>query len=268
MSEHDKQLEVRDARRVSRREAIRLGAAAAAVLLGGCRTAAHVDATSAAAGRLRVRPGHPTTTPTTGLTSLGLAAGRDGLLYVPPTYRAATPAALVLMLHGAGGSSQGGIQPLLPLADAAGLVLLAPDSRGRTWDFLYGPYGPDVAFIDGALEHAFQRCAIDPARVAIEGFSDGASYALSLGLTNGDLFSRILAFSPCILAPAAYTGRPRIFISHGTDDRVLPVERCGRYLAERLRSKSYEVEYREFAGPHTVPRAIAQAGVAWLGAGG
>ena len=256
---------LQDGRNVTRRDALRLGAAASAALVIGCRTASPIDAAVAAPGRLRQRPARPTTTPTAGLTTLGLATGRDGLLYVPSSYRATNPAPLVLMLHGAGRASDGGIDPLLSLADAAGLVLLAPDSRGRTWDFLYGPYGPEVAFIDAALEHVFQRCAIDPARLAIEGFSDGASYALSLGLTNGDLFSRILAFSPCILAPAAYTGRPHIFISHGTDDRVLPIERCGRFLADRLRSKSYDVEYREFVGPHTVPRAIAQAAVTWMG---
>lgn len=38
--------------------------------------------------------------------------------------------------------------------------------------------------------------AIDPAHVAIGGFSDGASCALSLGLVNGDLFTHVMAFSP------------------------------------------------------------------------
>ena len=31
--------------------------------------------------------------------------------------------------------------------------------------------------------------AVDPARIAVAGFSDGASYALSLGLTNGTLLT-------------------------------------------------------------------------------
>jgi len=56
------------------------------------------------------------------------------------------------MLHGAGGDAQGGISPFLGLADGAGLALLAPDSSGRTWDVLAGGYGPDVRFVDRALE--------------------------------------------------------------------------------------------------------------------
>ena len=58
----------------------------------------------------------------------------------------------------------------------------------------------------------------------------GASYALSVGLTNGDLFSDILAFSPGFMAPAVRHGAPNIFISHGTQDTVLPIDRCSRRI--------------------------------------
>lgn len=60
-------------------------------------------------------------------------------------------------------------------------ILLAPDSRGRTWDFILGDYGPDVRFIDRALDHVFKRYNVHPGHIGIAGFSDGASYALSLG---------------------------------------------------------------------------------------
>jgi len=251
-------------RPLSRRDAIRMAFVLGAVVVDGCRSAPSTDKPRVTPGRLSVRPAAPKLAPVIGRSSLGLAAGRDGILYVPASYTSNTPAPLVLMLHGAGQSAEIGIRPFLPLADAAGTILVAPDSRGQTWDFLYGPYGADVAFIDRALAHVFERCAVDPARIAIEGFSDGASYALSLGLTNGDLFSRVVAFSPCILAPAASVGRPRIFISHGTDDRILPIDNCGRRLAAYLTSAGYPVEFHEFVGPHTVPREMAQAAIEWM----
>ena len=73
-------------------------------------------------------------------------------------------------------------------------IVLAPDLRGRTWDMLLREYGPDVAHLDRALGIVFARYPTDPGRIAIGGFSDGASYALSLGIANGALFSDILAF--------------------------------------------------------------------------
>ena len=221
-------------------------------------------AVSGAPGRLTARPARPTGIAEPGLHPLALGDDRDGFYYVPAGYRPDHPAPLVLLLHGAGRRAREGLGWMQPLADSAGLVLLAPDSRDRTWDFVLGPYGPDVAFIDRALAEVFRRVAIDPRRVAIAGFSDGASYALSLGITNADIFSRIVAFSACIVAPAAETGRPRVFLSHGTADRILPIDRCGRRLHDRLVNAGFDVEYHEFDGPHMVPPDVAAAAVAWL----
>ena len=88
--------------------------------------------------------------------------------------------------------------------------------------------------------------------------------ALSAGITNGDLFSHIIAFSPGFLAPAGQRGAPRIFISHGTRDEVLPIERCSRQIAPLLDQAGYDLRYLEFAGPHTVPQEIVREAVAWF----
>lgn len=58
-----------------------------------------------------------------------------------------------------------------------------------------GDYGPDVEIMDRALAEVFGNCTVDSTHVAVEGFSDGASFALSVGLTNGDLFTHVIAFS-------------------------------------------------------------------------
>ena len=218
-------------------------------------------------GRLRARPGEvePGAAPI-GLRALGLASDRDGYLYVPGTYRPDRPGPLVLLLHGAGEDARDGLALLRGQADAAGLILLAPASRDYTWDLiaLRGRYGPDVSAIDGALEQTFSRYAVDPSRVAVGGYSDGASYALSLGLANGDLFTRIMAFSPGFLAPAGRSGTPKIFVSHGTRDGWLPIDSCSRRIVPRLESAGYEVRYREFEGGHVVPSRIGQEAVEWF----
>ena len=222
---------------------------------------------AAAQGRFNARPAAaapPADAAPAGLHPLGLGGARDGVRYVPAAYRPERPAPLVLMLHGAGGEGRRTVNALLPLADAWGLILLAPDSRGRTWDVLLGGYGPDIAFIDAALAQTFARYAVDPAHIAAEGFSDGASYALSIGIANGDLFTHVLAFSPGFIAPPGQAGAPRLFISHGTRDRVLPIDYCSRRFIPALRRAGYDVLYQEFDGPHTTPPEIAQQAIAWF----
>ena len=216
-------------------------------------------------GRLRSRPERATVeAATVGLHALGSEA--DGYLYIPAGYRMETPAPLVLLLHGAGEDARDGLAQLRGQADEAGLILLALGSLGPTWDLILnrGRYGADVAALDWALGHAFSRCAVDPARVGVGGYSDGASYALSLGLANGDLFSGVLAFSPGFLAPTGQTGSPRVFVSHGTRDGWLPIDSCSRRIVPRLERAGYKVRYREFEGGHVVPPAIAREAANWF----
>jgi predicted esterase len=271
-----------ETRRGAIRQLLYLGpAAAAAVLSAGCAVERRLAAVPLAgveslltnqaggAARLQARPqpGTAGEAERPGLRPVGLDAARDALLYVPAAYQATTPAPLVLSFHGAGGDAQGGLHLLQSPADDGGFLVLSVPSRGRTWDAVLGAFGPDVAFIDQALGWTFERYAVDPESVAVAGFSDGASYALSLGLANGDLFDAVLAFAPGFTAPPRRQGRPRILIRHGTRDPVLPVDRCGRRVASRLVGAGYEVSYEEFDGGHAVPPDLVAAALGWWLAG-
>ena len=108
---------------------------------------------------------------------------------------------------------------------------------------------------------------MDPARLAVAGFSDGASYALSLAMMNGGLFSHALAFSPGFAAPMRFEGRPRFFISHGTQDEILPIDHCSRRLVPKLQRAGYQGKYMEFPGGHELPEAVAREALAFLDAG-
>jgi phospholipase/carboxylesterase len=217
----------------------------------------------AADGRLTARPGTPVHPAAPGVHRLGLDTRRDALLYVPPS-AAEGPAPLAVMLHGAGGNGHNALGIVQALADEVGMLVLAPDSRGRTWDIILSAFGPDVAYLNEALEAVFDRCMVDAGRVAVGGFSDGASYALSLGIANGDLFSHVLAFSPGFMMPPEQRGAPAIYVSHGTEDGVLPIDACSRRLVPRLQAAGYDVRYREFEGPHTVPYDVAREAVEWF----
>ena len=211
------------------------------------------------------RPGEPTARIDHGLQKLGIGTGRDGFIYVPPTYTPLQASPLLVLMHGAGQSSQEFTRsPLGELFDKDAIVVVIPDSRGPTWDMIYDDYGVDVEFIDRALKFAFTRCRIDPKRVALGGFSDGATYALSLGITNANLFKTVLAFSPGFVKPAAKTGKPRIFIGHGTRDQILPIDITSREIVAALKEKNYPVKFEEFDGPHTMTREEVRHAIDWL----
>ncbi len=214
--------------------------------------------------RLTARPAAPIEPIAAGRYRLGGVGARDAVLLIPTGAGLEWPAPFVLSLHGAGGDADSGLYPLGDLAAEAGLVVLAPASRGPTWDLLRGGFGPDVAFLDAVLAATFARVAVDPSRLAIAGFSDGASYALSLGLGNGALFGHLLAFSPGFAAPADHLGEPQIFVSHGIDNEVLPIDRCSRRIVPLLRREGYDVTYVEFPGGHSVPPEIARRALAWF----
>ena len=169
---------------------------------------------------------------------------------------------LVVLLHGAGGSARQGLGLLLPYAERHNLLLVAPQSAAATWDLISAGYGPDVRRLENVLAEVLAGYPVD--RMCIGGFSDGASYALSLGLTNGDVFDAVVAFSPGFAAPLITHGSPRLFVSHGDADRVLPIDRCSRRLVPRLRKLGYEVTYDEFRGGHEVPDDVAGRAVDWL----
>jgi poly(3-hydroxybutyrate) depolymerase len=202
--------------------------------------------------------------PRPGLRALDVGPGREVLLHVPPGVADGPPPVLVLALHGAGGDARAGLAPLLPLADAHRLLLLSPSSERSTWDAVLGGWGPDVRRIDDALAAVFGSFPVDHERIGISGFSDGASYALSLGLANADLFTRIVAFSPGFVVPVLAAGDPRVLLSHGRADTVLPIDRTTRRIVPQLRAAGVPVEVREFDGPHTVPPGIAEEGARHL----
>ena len=259
-----------------RRELVRLVAAGlAAVFSSACGAGAANRAEPPTSdrrrqysgGRLLIRPrsGGGASPAPTGLIPLQLSGSdRDGVLYVPPSYRPETPAPLVLTLHGAGGSGRRSLPRLRALADEFGLLLLSPDARASTWDVVRGGFGPDLEYLDRALALVFARYAVDPSRIAAEGFSDGASYALSLGLLNGDLFTHVIAFSPGFMVAERRRGRPRCFVSHGVHDTVLPIDPCSRRIVRELRGDAYDVSYTEFDGGHVVAPTLARSAASWF----
>jgi phospholipase/carboxylesterase len=217
-----------------------------------------------APNRITAKPGTGGSDLKAGLHPLGFRTERDALLYVPESSLKLDKAPLVLSLHGASRSSDRGIEVLRAQADEFGFLLLAPASARVTWDIINGAGGLDAKFINRAMNKVYEMRSIDPARVAMAGFSDGASASLSLGLANGDLFAAVFGFSPGFVVDLPRAGKPPVFISHGTIDNVLPIDECSRRIVPQLRQDGYKVTYREFEGKHTLPPEIASEAMRWF----
>ena len=233
--------------------------------LGGCGTTEPETETESfpRTRHLLARPGSPTLPAPIGESALGLEVGRDGLLFVPRAYDPASPLPLYVFLHGATANAESG-RAMSYLADDDRAIVLIPESREATWDMIRGRVGPDVAFLERALQHTFDRCAVDPTRIALAGHSDGATYALSLGVSNGELFTHLIGHSPGGLDRVEPREVPRVFVSHGDKDRILPVWISRDEIVPDLTELGYDVEYLQYDGGHGLPFSVAQAAAEWF----
>src|ERR1043166_4690470 len=113
-------------------------------------------------GRLSARPRSDVKTAASGRIMLGVDSRRDTVLQVPKN--AASPPPLLVMMHGATQSADVMFDYLGSTPEEAGVVVLAPNSRGTTWDAIRTTFADDVNYINRALELTFASVAIDPAR--------------------------------------------------------------------------------------------------------
>jgi len=194
--------------------------------------------------------------------SLRLENGQAARMRVTPA--GPRERALAVLLHGAGQTPADALRAFRGGWKEPGLVLIAPASKGQTWSILRSQEDHDLESVNLALAEAYGRCRIDRSRIAVGGFSDGATYALTLGVSNGDLFPAIMALSPGGIVGGEQVGVPRVFVSHGTLDSVLPIARAGDAVVRQLRDAGYPVTYRRFVGGHEASTATSAAAVRWF----
>ncbi len=209
-----------------------------------------------------MRARRPTRSTSPGVTVIE-TGGRRAYLHVPPTYRVDEALPLVVAFHGGGGRGSDWVQ-YPARTDAARMIFLAPESARSTWDALITDFGEDVAFTNVAIAETIDRCNVDVNRVALMGFSDGASYALALGLANGDRVRSVIAHSAGAYLDPSRRGSPSFFFSHGDDDPIFAAAETSGFFVELLRKFGMSVEYVQFSGGHEIPAAIQDQAVAWL----
>ena len=201
-------------------------------------------------------PAAPAQVLSPGVTRLTNAA----LAYRPA--QLAEPAAVVVLLHGAGDKADRFLKEFTTFTDERGNLLLALESKAISWPRRAQEVsrGPDAANFDAALAALSARVPVDPSRIVLLGFSDGASHALSFGLARPKTFRAILAMSPgYAFAPRRPDPTQPIFIAHGRRDRVLPAANV-REMIKGLEGVGYRPEVRWFNGGHRIdPNLLREA---------
>ncbi len=106
--------------------------------------------------------------------------------------------ALPVLLHFHGWGRQGkGVTRNRRIAGAAqanGVLLLAPDGIGKSWNF-WGDDRRDIAFAEDVLADAATRWPIDRDRVFISGFSYGSAMAWFFACEQGDRYAGIFGIA-------------------------------------------------------------------------
>jgi predicted esterase len=187
--------------------------------------------------------------------------GRNAVLVVPDDLGTTAPVPLFVMFHGAGGEANRVLPHFVRHARARRFLLLVPQSMYPTWDIVIGGHGPDLERLQAALARVATHFAIDPRRLAFAGFSDGGSYALSTGITNGDIASHVVALSAGFMNTFSQNGAPKVFIAHGRSDSQLPMEATAAPHAKRLLDAGYDLTLLPFDGDHVIVPWVVQRAV-------
>ncbi len=193
----------------------------------------------------------------TGFVRVERGAQRAVLL-VPERIDPARLYPLVTVLHGAGRQDEILAKLFRDEPDTRSALFLIPRSLHPTWDLIAGANRPDLDFLEFAYELIYRRYPIDPDRQALLGYSDGASYGLSVGLSNAAIFSAVMGWAAGFyrIDPTVSKSerRPRILLEYGSCDELFPFERVALPTRDSLADLGYEVEFRVDEGGRHWPR--------------
>jgi polyhydroxybutyrate depolymerase len=159
---------------------------------------------------------------TAGIQELTLPGGRTATVHVPQHLE--SPAPLVLVLHelGGGGATAMGYG-FEPLADSAGFVAVYPDGIDGSWNAggccgtAAGDGTDDVAFLTSVVHRVEAAAKIDPDRVYVAGFSNGAMMSYRLGCET-TLFAAIAPMSGDVETACDHPAPASVLHVHGLDD--------------------------------------------------
>ena len=176
---------------------------------------------------------------TTGSALAPLGGERPAEVYLPEGYDPATPAPLVILLHGY--SATGTIQDLYfdfhAQATAAGFIAVVPDGTTNSFGLNFWNADPawccnyehsavdDAAYLLGLIAEARERFAVAPDRVYLLGHSNGAFMAYAMACRHADTIAGVVTLAGSMALDPAHCAPSRpvsVLHAHGSLDAVIP----------------------------------------------
>ncbi|HXU90181.1 MAG TPA: dienelactone hydrolase family protein [Methylomirabilota bacterium] len=202
------------------------------------------------------------------------------------------PTATVIWLHGLGADGYD-FEPIVP-------ELGLPDTLPVRFVFPHAPMRPvtinggavmrawyDIVSLEGvrreddagvrasqesveALIASERARGVPASRLVLAGFSQGGAIALQTGLRHADRLAGIMALSTYLPLASTLTAEASaanrevpIFMAHGRDDSLIPIERAA-ISRDVLRKAGYKVEWQDYAMQHAVCREEIDDVAGWL----
>ena len=201
----------------------------------------------------------------------------------PDGYDAGRQYPMVILLHGYG-ANMGDLAGLSGVLGESGYVYALPNApielqigfgmMGFAWaDPPQGGEGSGIYESDERLgvffDEVMAQYRVEPGNVVLGGFSQGAMMSCRLGLSRPETFRGLVCLSGVVLDTdglrdhlPADRGQP-IFMSHGTEDTVIPIESARRSL-QLLQGEGYAPQCREYDIGHEISAEVLDDLTPWL----
>ena len=154
-------------------------------------------------------------------------------LRIPPEYKGSSPSPLLIYLSGGAGLTMDAVNTADDAIKHSDYVVLYPQAAGLWWE------ADAVQKFSAVFDEISQHVSIDPSRIFIAGFSNGATGALFYAARWPHRFRAVISLmgaGECMPDVAAELPRLKnipVLLVHGERDPVIPVS-CSKQTYERL----------------------------------
>lgn len=161
---------------------------------------------------------------------------REYYVHLPAGYDGATPAPLVLGLHGGGGTADkfDKLAHMNATADAHGFVAVYPQGLGKAWNDgrainRLKKKADDVKFIAELCKQLAGDYAVDERRIYVTGISNGGFMSMRLAAEMPEVFAAVCSVAAGVSDFLAEEHDPPrapipVMLINGTDDPLVPYE--------------------------------------------